>query len=161
MRDYTCTMELEKNDSLVLNICKVLIRSTDDVVDIPSLQKIYHTPSMISFTKSTTETADGTLINKNLRLSYPGLSESDFSKFNKLTKGVYQVYIELEDGKVFEVASSQLPMSCSTSFDISRGHELVLSSTSPEELIYLGSNVPGEEPIAEQKVFNYDFDFNL
>ena len=154
-------MELEKNDNLVLNICKVLIRSTDDVVDIPSLQKVYHTPSMISFTKSTNQTPDGTLVTKNLRLSYPGLGENDFSKLNRLTKGVYQVYMEMEDGKVFEVAKSSLPMSCSTSFDIARGHELVFSSTSPEDIVYIGSNIPGEEPIVEQQAFNYDFDFNL
>ena len=152
-------MVLEKNDNLILNICKVLIRSTDNVVDIPSLQKVYHTPSQITFGTNTAHTENGNLVDKSLRLSYPGLGATDFLKFDQLTKGAYQVYIELDNGELYEVATSKFPMGCSTGFDIDRGHELIFSSRSPSTMVYKGNS--GGDPVELEEMFDYDFDFNL
>lgn len=146
-----------KNENLILNICRVFIRSVDNVVDIPSLQTVYHTPSRISMSLNGSMTANGALVNKRIGLSYPGLAPDDFQKFNKLSKGMYQVYIELDNGETYEVASTQFPMSCDTSFDIGRGHELVFSSTAPADVRYLGTNESG----VLEEMFDYDFDFNL
>lgn len=154
-------MVFEKNSNLILNVCKVLIRSTEDVVDIPSLQKIYHTPSKITYSSSGRNTENGNLFTKNLRISYPGLSDADFSKFNELLKGRYQVYAELEDGDVYEVATTQFPMSCNTSFSFQNGHEVVFSSTAPAAIKFITKIVPGQQAPPLEEMFDYDLDFNL
>lgn len=154
-------MVLEKNENLVLNICKVWIRSKDLTVDIPQLQKVYHTPSQITFISGNTNTPNGNLVNKTLRLSYPGLSSTDFQKMYQLARGVYQVYCELAKGDVFELASTMFPMSCDTTFDINRGHELVFSSRSPEEARFLYTSDSGNTTPGQEELFDYDFDFDL
>lgn len=154
-------MVLEKNDNLVLNICKVLIRSTDQIVDVPTLQRIYHTPSLITYFSNGSNTVNGNLFDKNINLSYPGLGATDFEKFNNLIKGTFQVYMELENGEIYEVATTRFPMSCSSGFDINRGHQLVFASRAPEPIKYIATNLPGDGPIVLEEMFDYDFDFNL
>ncbi|UOY07736.1 hypothetical protein L0P88_04095 [Muricauda sp. SCSIO 64092] len=153
-------MVLEKNSELIINIYKVMIRSTDLAADLPSLQTIYHTPSKIGFTSRGENTRHGNLYTKTLRLSYPGLSTLDFENFNELLRGTYQVYLELEGGEIYEVATSQFPMECTTDFGMDSGHQVVFSSTSPYSFSYVTTVIPGQSPPLEE-IFDFDFDFNL
>ena len=156
-------MELSKNPQLITNICKVQIRSTDAVVSLPTLSDIYHTPSKIQYSISSKRTKNGPLHTKTLRLSYPGLSETDFIKFDELLRGVYQVFIKLQDNKVYEVSNTRYPMSCSTSYNIRSGHEVVFNTTAPLSIKYIGiddSGLTGKPGILEEQ-FDYYFDFNL
>ena len=156
-------MLLEKNSQLINRICKVQIRSVDGVVDIPTLADIYHTPSSIQYTISSSRTKNGPLHTKTLRLGYPGLSEDDFSKFDTLLRGVYQVMVKLQDNKVYEVSNSRYPMSCSTSYNIGTGHEVVFTVASPLNITYIGvddSGITGKPGIFDEQ-FDYYFDFNL
>ena len=156
-------MQLEKNTELINNICKVQIRSTDGVVDLPSLSSIYFTPSKIQYSISSSRNKNGTLHNKTLRLSYPGLEEDDFSNFDTLVRGVYQIYIQLQNGKVYEISNTRYPMSCSTSFSVTSGHEIVFSVSAPMNIKYIGvddSGITGKPGLLDEQ-FDYDLDFNL
>lgn len=156
-------MEFAKNSNLIVNICNVYIRSTDAVVNLPELQAVYHTPSKISYTSNGTATENGNLHTKTLRLTYPGLSTLDFDKFNTLIKGVYQVYVALNTGEVYEVASTQFPMQCRTEYTIQSGHQLLFTSTAPFSIAYIDTvaPIPGQVATPLDQMFNYDFDFNL
>ena len=160
-------MEFEKNADLILNICQVLVRSVDDVVELPSLTKVYHTPSKITYSSRGQNGPNGNLYTKNLRLTYPGFANGDFEKFDALIKGIYQVYIVLENGEYHEVATDRFPMTCSTDFSVALGHELVFSSTAPVGMNYLTTVDPGESipggiiPDEISEMFDYDLDFNL
>ncbi|MFI1771012.1 hypothetical protein [Thalassobellus citreus] len=151
-------MEFNKNNSLIQDICLVQIKSIDDVVSIPNLTTIYHTPSKITYKQSSKVTDAGVLITKTLSLSYPGLSTTDFEKFNDLLRGVYQVYVKTTTHDIYEVASNKFFMQCSSSFDIKKGHTLVFKNASPVPVKFHdnqtaeGINIDG---------FDYHLDFNL
>lgn len=151
-------MEFNKNTELIQNICLVQIRSIDDVVNIPNLTTIYHTPSSISLTGSTKNTESGSLITKKLSLSFPGLSTTDFSKFHSLVKGAYQVFVKTTTNDIYEIASEQYFMTCSTRFNINRGHTLSFEADSFIPYKYRdnqptpGINIDG---------FDYELDFYL
>lgn len=84
-----------------------------------------------------------------------------------MIRGMYHVFIVLENGEVYEVATEQFPMSCSTDFDINTGHQVVFSSIAPAEIKYLETIViptPGEPPPPPsilEEMFDYEFDFLL
>lgn len=149
-------MEFSKNGTLLETICLVQIKSVDGVADIPSLTTIYHTPSKIQYNQSTNHSENGILVNKTLTLSYPGLSTSDFDKFNSLTRGAFQVYIKTSENNIYEVASEYFFMKPTTSFTMGQGWQLQFKSTSPIAVKYRdnqpteGINIDG---------FDYDFDF--
>ena len=151
-------MVLEKNAHIILNICKVQIRSTDNVVYIPTLSPIYHTPSKIQYTANISHTAHGNLHNKTLRLSYPGLSQTDFTKFDELAKGRFQIFVTLDNKDVYEIASERYPMDCTISFSLDNGWQLVFNVNAPLNITYIGTDT-GKPGMPEQ--FDYDFDFNL
>lgn len=157
-------MVLEKNTAIINTICQVRIRSTDNVVDIPSLSQVYHTPSKIRYSASSSRTKNGNLHRKTLRLTYPGLSQEDFKKFDALIKGVYQVLVRMQNNEVYELASTQFPMSCTSSFNLEGGHDLTFNVSAPLDMKYLGvdeSDLTGKSGSFLVDQFNYDFDFNL
>lgn len=151
-------MSFEKNTEFIHNICLVQIKSIDDVVDIPSLSTIYHTPSSIRFTGSTKKTNSGPITTSRLSLNYPGLSNSDFNKFKNLVRGAYQVYIKTSSNDIYEIASEDYFMTCSTSWNLRKGHVLNFESKSFIEPKYRGNqssdgiNIDG---------FDYELDFYL
>ncbi|MEX0274297.1 MAG: hypothetical protein AB3N16_07965 [Flavobacteriaceae bacterium] len=152
-----------KNHHIINTICKVRIRSVDKVVALPSLATLYHTPSKIRLSIRSKRTANGNLHNKSLRLTYPGLSQTDFAQFDALIKGVYQVMVQLENGEVHELASSQFPMTVSSSFNMDGGHELTFSVSAPLSITFIGTdsgNLAGKPGLLDEQ-FDYDFDFNL
>lgn len=149
-------MEFSKNTILIENICLVQIRSVDGIVNIPNLNTVYHTPSKVSLQKNSKNTPSGVLHNKRLNIYYPGLSSTDFDKFNDLLRGVYQVYVKLDNYDIYEVSSNEFPMECNTSYNLTRGHNIQFTSSSPIPIKYRdnqpveGINIDG---------FDYDFDF--
>lgn len=151
-------MEFLKNDDLLNNICLVQIKSADHVVDISDFIDLYSTPSKITCTNTSKLDAAGALHTKNLQLSYPGLSATDFNKFDALIKGNYQVLIKLYNNDIYELASLQIPMACSTSYSAGSGHALNFSVTSPMTIKYR-DNQAGDGISVDG--FNYDFNFNL
>lgn len=156
-------MELLKNSTIITNVCKVRIRSIDDVVNMPTLTDVYYTPSKIRYTVSGSRTPQGNLHNRSLQLSYPGLSTEDFQKFDELLRGVYQIFVQLTNYEVYELSSTLFPMECSTRFDIKEGHQLVFSNSSPFNQRFIGvddGDISGKPPLFDEQ-FDYDFDFNL
>lgn len=153
-------MELGKNSQLISNICQVLIRSIDDTSDIPALQAIYYTPSKIQYSKSGRRTEAGNLYTQTLSLSYPGLSQLDFSKFDEILRGAYQVYLKLDNGEYYEVAPDYFPMQVETQYNLPDGHQLRFFSTSPYGIRYVATETE-ENPDPLGILFNYELDFNL
>ncbi|MFC0605913.1 hypothetical protein [Winogradskyella pulchriflava] len=149
-------MELSKNTDLFNAICLVQIKSVTDIVDIPDLQTIYHTPSKISFTINSSPNESGVLHRKRLTLNYPGLSTADFNKFHKLLHGEYQVFIKLDNNDIYEVASITQPLELASTYN--QHHSLVFSGSSPIPVKYR-DNQPGTG--IEIDGFNYDFNFYL
>lgn len=151
-------MDFLKNSDLHNSICLVQIRSVDTTVNIPDLTTIYHTPSKINFNYSSSTTASGVLHKRTLSLSYPGLSTVDFDKFNDLTRGVYQIYLKMDNGDIYEFSPAQIPSGCSINYNLKTGHELRFTSNAPIPIKFRenqpddGINVSG---------FDYDFDFYL
>ena len=152
-------MVFNKNTDLFQNICLVQIRSIDNVVDLSSLTTIYHTPSKIQYGVSSGRTDAGNSHRKTLTLSYPGLSDEDFSKFDKLLRGAYNVFIKLENGDVYEVATVEFPMEVTTTYNINSGHQLRFTSTGPLPAKFLGNQL--EYPEIELEHFDYFFDFEV
>lgn len=151
-------MDFNKNTVLIQNICLVQIRSVDDVIDIPALKTVYATLSKISLTGNSKNTNAGILTSKRLTLTYPGISTTDFNKFQSLVRGAYQVYVKTTENDIYEVASVPFFMTCTTSFDNFNNHQLVFSSNSPEPIKF----IENQEPIGILiDGFNYDLDFNL
>ncbi|WP_422105560.1 hypothetical protein [Winogradskyella sp.] len=150
-------MVFNKNGNLITNICLVQIKSVNNNVDISNLTTVYHTPSKITLTNSSSTTESGVLHRKRLSLSYPGLSESDFEKFNDLVAGEYQIMIKTEDNEVYELSSVELPLPCTTSYS-TNGHQIVFSGSSPIPYKYRGAQTDDGINIDG---FNYDFNFYL
>ena len=151
-------MEFYKNLILLQHICLVQIRSVDAVLDIPSLKNLYATPSKINLTGSYKQTDSGVIISKKLTLSYPGISPTDFDKFQNLTNGAFQIYVKTTTNDIYEVATQQFFMECSATFNIETGHQLTFSNTSPIPIKYI-ENQPNNG-IAVLG-FDYDLNFNL
>lgn len=152
-------MVFNKNTDLFQNICLVQIRSIDHVVDLSSLTTIYHTPSKIQYGVSSGRTDAGNSHKKTLTLSYPGLSTEDFSKFDQLIRGAYNVYIKLENDDVYEIATVEFPMEVDTTYNINTGHQLRFTSTGPVRPKFLGNQA--EKPEIELEHFDYFFDFKV
>lgn len=149
-------MTFDKNSELILNVCLLQIRSVDDVVNIPALQTIYHTPSKITLTNQSENTESGGLHKKRITLNYPGLSSLDFDNFNSLIKGNYQAFVKLDNNDIYEVASSFFPLECATTFDIKEGHALIFSGGSPFPIKYRDNQ---SDPGINVSGFDYTFDF--
>lgn len=149
-------MEFLKNDILVETICLVQIKSVDNVVDLSALTTLYHTPSKITYSQTTSQSSDGVLIKKTLSLTYPGLSTSDFDKFTSLTRGAFQVFIKTTTNNIYEIASNTFFMGASTSFNMNNNWQLQFKCSSPISVKYIdnqptdGINVDG---------FDYELDF--
>ena len=154
-------MVLEKNTQIINAICRVQIRSTDNVVYMPALARLYHTPSKIQYAVDYENSKNGNLHHKTLRISYPGLSSTDFAMFDEMMKGRYQVFITLEDKRVFEIGNTRYPMSCSPSYNLRSGHELVFKVSSPLSITYIGNDTGKPGIDADDEMFDYDFDFDL
>lgn len=156
-------MSFEKNAELINTICQVQVRSVDNAVTVPVLSEIYHTPSKIRYSINSRRTDHGNLHTRTLRMTYPGLSEADFENFDSLLRGVYQVFVKLQNQKVYELSNTRYPMSCSSSFDLRTGHQLVFTNRSPFTINYVGDDTPdnsGKGPVFDE-FFDYTFDFNL
>lgn len=151
-------MQFNRNSSLVNNICLVQIKSVDAVVSIPSLTTMYHTPSKITYTQNSKAGDDGVLIKKKLSLYYPGLSDTDFEKFNSLCRGAYQVYVKTDKNEVYELASDYFFMTCSTSFNMQTGWQVNFEHDSSIPVKYRGIQ---ELDGITTDGFDYDFDFYL
>lgn len=150
-------MEFNKNQKIITNICLVQIKSVSANVDLPNLTKVYHTPSKITLTKSSSTGDSGVLHNKRLALSYPGLSDNDFEKFHDLVSGEYQIMVKTDDYKVYELSSLELPLKCTTNFS-NNVHQIVFSGSSPIPYKYRDTQ-PGDGITVDG--FNYDFNFYL
>jgi hypothetical protein len=149
-------MEFNKNKNTITNICLVQIKSISDNVDLPNLTTIYHTPSKISLTNSSSTTIAGVLHRKRLTLNYPGLSDTDFEKLHDLVGGEYQIMVKTQDHKVYEIASIDLPLQCTTSYNNS--HQIVFYGSSPIPFKYRDTQ-PGDGIVIDG--FNYEFNFYL
>ncbi|UOB16601.1 hypothetical protein [Abyssalbus ytuae] len=152
-------MELGKNTSLFQNICLVQIRSVDDTVDLSSLTSIYHTPSKIRHNISYSHNDSGNLNRQTLTISYPGLSTSDFSQFNQLSRGVYNVFIKLDNGDVYMISPLEFPMELNTSYDKDSGHQLNFTNSSPVIPVFINNQSENDGIILDQ--FDYTFDFKV
>ena len=150
-------MEFNKNEKIITNICLVQIKSVSANVDLPNLTTVYHTPSKITLTKSSSTTDAGVLHRKRLSLNYPGLSEEDFEKFHDLVSGEYQIMIKTDDNKIYELSSVELPLPCTANFS-NNVHQLVFSGSSPIPYKYRDTQ-PGDGITIDG--FNYDFNFYL
>ncbi|QQV89973.1 hypothetical protein M1M27_gp29 [Cellulophaga phage Ingeline_1] len=150
-------MVLDKNSNLIVTPKRVQIKSVDQVVSVPILSTFYSTPSKIQYTISSAQTQQGNLHTKKLQIHYPGLSTEDFKKFSSLIRGVYQVFIKLHNNEVYEIATPNFPMVCSSSFNLKTGHQLNFSVVSPKEVSFLG--IEEDSEILEK--FDWDFNFNL
>lgn len=151
-------MDFSKNEDLLTNICMVQIRSVHDLVSIPEFEKVYHTPSSITSSVSSSLKSEGTLHKVRLKLKFPGLSQEDFSKFHKLLVDEYQILIKLDNNDVYEVGSVIYPNKITTSYS-KKGHQLNFSTSTPLKPLSFRGNFP-EEGINVDG-FNYNFDFYL
>ena len=66
--------------------------------------------------------------------------------------------IKLSNNDIYELASLQFPMACSTSYSVGSGHVLSFSVTSPITIKYRGNQA--EDGVSVDG-FNYDFNFYL
>lgn len=151
-------MELLKNEALINDICLVQIKSIDDVIDIPELTTIYHTPSKITYKESSKYTDAGVLITKKLTLSYPGLSNLDFSKFNSLLRGAFQIFVKTNTNDIYEISSANFFMQASTTFDFKSGHSIVFSNKTPIPVKFRETQ---EDTGITIDGFDYNFDFYI
>lgn len=151
-------MVLDKNTQVIHNVCLVQIKSADATIDLSELTTIYHTPSKITLSLSSAPTDNGTLHKKMLALNFPGLSTTDFNKFNEIVRGAFQVMVKLTTNDIYELASINFPMTCSIAFDINTGFRLLFQSDSQIPFKFR-ANQP-EEGITTDG-FNYDFNFYL
>ena len=87
-----------------------------------------------------------------------GLSATGFIKFDALIKGNYQVLIKLYNNDIYQLASLQIPMACSTAYSAGSGHALNFSVTSPKSLKYIDNQTSDGITIDG---FNYNFNFYL
>ncbi|WP_378186871.1 hypothetical protein ACE939_00800 [Aquimarina sp. W85] len=108
-------MVLQKNSTLIVNICQVYIRSTHGNA-FPVLTEAQTSPSKIKFTSDSSTSEVGVLYKNKLQLSYKGLSDSHFNDLHKIVTGLYEVYIRTEDGEYLQLSSTRSPMEVKSKF---------------------------------------------
>lgn len=149
-------MDLSRNTKLITNICLVQIKSVHGVADVSAFQDIYSTPSKIILRIATRNTDDGVLHNKNLSLSYPGLSSDDFQNFESLTGDQFQILYKLHNNDIYQLSSEHQPLNLNVNY--SNNHTLIFTGSSFLPVKYRanqpndGINIDG---------FNYDLNFFL
>lgn len=149
-------MDFQKNETLILNICHVQIKSISEAVSIPDFKDIYSTPSKITLSKSSSLSDDGVVHKKQLTLSYPGLSSADFDKFNELIKGEYIILAKTDTGDIYQLCTERYPMQCNTRF--SNNHTINFTGDSPINIKF----IENQEGIGiDSDGFQYDFNFFL
>lgn len=157
-------MDFAKNSTLFHKICSCYIRGIDGLVDIKEITYLYNTPSSIRATDNSRYTKSGRQHNRSVSLRFPGISDSDFSKFDQMLSDRYQLIVRLDNGQLYELFSAQFPATLTTSYSMSSGHQLTFAGVSPFPIAYSTTDAIPDTTTGvpdDDTGFDYFFDFNV
>ncbi|NQY29968.1 MAG: hypothetical protein HRT69_10915 [Flavobacteriaceae bacterium] len=110
-------MSFQRNINLLGSPCNVAIKSVAGNQILPDFTKIYGKPSKIRVSSSPKISKAGILITKKVTLEYPGVSDTDFTKFHELMHDGFEMLVTYSSGEVFQFAGVNAPMTLSAPYN--------------------------------------------
>lgn len=141
---------LQNKSYLTSHFCEVQIRSLKGYIsELAYFQKIYSTPSKISYKVTDKKRDFGLEYTNKVSLFYPGINRSFFQENHQFLLEEFIVRLITSNGDIYQVGHEKIPLKISFSFTSNRGTKITLSNKTVFPTQYVGKiqQIKNELPV--------------